>query len=308
MSNRELPWTGPHLYVFDSAPLLRDVTLNVQGTTVGMDAEHAVRFYLLEMPWSHLTRLSLAYDNPRLCLDSVLCCPNLISATITTEQWTQFHSWGLGFQPAVLMPRLEVLDILINIRASPPGENFEPFLQRIDAPALKTLELLFDFVTDELISVSYFTTALTRFLTQASRVERLRASNCLFSEELQIVLPLTPALTELVLEDLPADDALFTALQHIEAGTTPPLVPKLEILELLNVGDSYHETTLAEMIKSRWWADAIPAPPPNVARLKRVKLWNEFIAPKTFTPEFEQTMKSYRAEGLQMKGLYFSFS
>ncbi|KAJ7508694.1 hypothetical protein B0H11DRAFT_1966308 [Mycena galericulata] len=98
---------------------------------------------------------------------------------------------------------------------------------------------------------------------------------------------------------------------ELEDFLTCHLAPKLETLELSELGVQFTESSLGEMIRSRWWSDdellAMPTPP-GVARLKRFALqWSDmcdYPNQYEFTREFVETMAVYRSQGLDIDGIY----
>ncbi|KAJ7665351.1 hypothetical protein DFH06DRAFT_1187072 [Mycena polygramma] len=288
-------WPGPELDVFMSAPRLRDVTLQLPRLT-----------NILPMPWAQLTRLSLSYESPQACLEVLVQCRSLVSAHFKTEQWLESDSpiGGTGF-----LGHLEELNIDMHIRST--GEHLGPFLRRLRLPNLKALSLslhLFPWV-DEYF-VSWITPALAFFLTRSPNLDRLEL-NDLYLAEADVVpdiLQLTPNLTSFALGNGPVDDDFFDALRYAETDVAT-LVPKLEKLSLIGVGDSmdFEEASFAQMMRSRWWSDderlAMPNPP-RVARMKCLTFWDEDIqyngTTTLFTTEMIDTMEAYQSQGLDL--------
>ncbi|KAJ7705373.1 hypothetical protein B0H17DRAFT_1175257 [Mycena rosella] len=282
-------WGGPELDVFSSAPRLRDVTITVWNTSS----------INLPMPWGQLTQLTLAYDSPQLCLDILGRCPNLVSVRLRTKQW-QEEDVILGAE-TVSLPHLKTLDITIAIWTM--GQHLTPFLHRLKLSALTYLCLSIQLASPESADwyISWFAPALIYFLTRAPNLEFLY-SNRLDAEDMPDILQHTPCMTRLSFAESPVYDEFFAALRY--SATDPaPLVPGLETLELADVGEDWNESSLLEMIRSRWWSDdellAMPTPP-AVARLKHV-LWYSGDFP-SWTPEFTKTLAAYEVQGLKLTG------
>ncbi|KAF7347484.1 F-box domain-containing protein [Mycena venus] len=301
MSNGGRQWRGGNgLTGFQHAPRLRDVILRLNGTP------NTYLFVLV--PWTQLTHLVLEYDHPTSVLRAIISCTNLVSASIATRQWDcMFPTGAPPTMASTQVPHLENLDILIRMHyTTGEGEYLGPFLRCIEAPALKFLSLELDFweIQDapEDWELPTCAMALGFFLWRAPRVEDFRTIDCFTSDMLPVLL-FAPALTRLDFRDQPVFDDFFAVLKCEEGGQ--PVVPKLEVLELTNVGDDYSEAGVEAMIASRWWGNDAQPESPAVARLRRVKLWNEYTPPKSFTPEFEQTMKKFKSQGLDVRGFYF---
>jgi hypothetical protein len=267
--------------VFLSAPRLRDVTIEVEGVSSN----------LLPMPWAQLTRLSLSYDSPQLCLDILAGCKNLVSANILTDQWLATDSPDVS--ATGILDHLEKLTIFMRICST--GEHLGPFLRRLRLPALKSLSLTLALllpVNSEWF-ISWVAPTMISFLIRSPNIECLSVANCVSAEDMQDVLQYTPFLTRLTFSDRAVDDTFFAALRYSATGPIQ-LAPKLEVLELFDVGVDFTETTFAEMIRSRWSASS------GVARLKRVNLQNYLLGPKHFTQEFAEMMEGCRSQGLEL--------
>ncbi|KAJ7465316.1 hypothetical protein FB451DRAFT_434486 [Mycena latifolia] len=288
-SNRET-WDCPELTVFLPAPRLRDVRIDVRNATSNF----------LLLPWAQLTRLFLTYDSPQSCLDILVCCSNVVSVDLHTRQWKEEDD--IGITRPVCLAHLEVLAIDMIIWEM--GEHLAPFLERFKLPALKSLSLSLGLALpiDYDWWISWLTPALIPFLMQSPNLERLYTNDCLYPEDIRDILQHTPSLTKLVFTETSINDDFFAALRYSE---TEQLAPKLETVELLNVGSEFEESSIAEMIESRWWPDDEPLAPAGVARLKRVQLQNEYDPPWNFSEEFKEKMRAYRSQGLEFTAFYF---
>jgi len=275
---------------FQSAPRLRDVTLELLNTS-----------YIIPMPWDQLTRLSLNYDSPQSCLDILVCCTNIVSASFVTEQWLESDIPDVA--GTSLLVYMEELEIYMFVRST--GEHFGPFLLRLELPALKslTLTLTLSRPINYEWSISSSIPAMSTCLSRSPNLECLRVEGFLSVEDLRNVLSYSPILTELSFS-APVNDEFFAALSHSETDAAP-LVPKLETLHLIDIGADFSEQSMAEMIQSRWWSEdellAMPAPP-GVARLKRVSLRHDRIVRKHFTEALKREMQRYCSQGLKLEG------
>ncbi|KAJ6486133.1 hypothetical protein C8R47DRAFT_529913 [Mycena vitilis] len=148
-------WQGPELDIFLSAPRLRDVTLDVPPLT-----------NIPPMPWDQLTRLSLRYDAPQVCLDLLVQCRNLVSAEINAEQWRESDSPPhTALAGGITLAHLEELDIRIRICST--GEHLGPFLRRLRPPTLSSLTLTLQVRDDADYFIAWIAPALVSFLSQA---------------------------------------------------------------------------------------------------------------------------------------------
>ncbi|KAJ7116803.1 hypothetical protein C8R43DRAFT_111598 [Mycena crocata] len=278
----------PKLGIFQLAPHLRDVRVDVWSGTSDIH---------LPMPWAQLTSLSLAYRSPQLCLDILVCCENLVSAYIKTEQWLESDVPG----KMQTLAHLEELDIFMLICSD--GEHLAPFL-RLKLPALKSLSLQTSLrlPIDYEFFISWLTPALTSFLPASPNLQSLSLAECVFADDITDILQLTPSLTELVFSDTEVNDDFFMALQYSETDSVH-LVPKLETLILGDVGVDFEEAPFADMIRSRWWSDdelrSMPSPP-GVVRLKGVTLRNDLLPPRKFSRELQEAVTRYEEQGLQI--------
>ncbi|KAJ7016837.1 hypothetical protein C8F04DRAFT_492957 [Mycena alexandri] len=296
-------WHGSELTVFVDAPRLRDVTIEVPLATSN----------ILSMPWAQLTRLSLTYDSPQLCLDVLSSCTKLVTAYVNTKQWLESDSPDDSYVArSGLLAHLT--ELRIHSRIYSTGETLGPFLRRFRLPALKTLDLNVQLSeTDDESFVDRLTPALTFLLAQSPNLYCLRLGNggweSFYAEDMPDILHYTPNLTELVLSEVEVDDNFFGALRYAGPDTTP-LVPKLDTLVLLDVGEFFEEASFGEMIRSRWWSDVerlTMVTPPIVTRLKHIKLWSQDFNNMAdyyegFTAELVDTMRKYCSQGLDSTG------
>ncbi|KAJ7016833.1 hypothetical protein C8F04DRAFT_492901 [Mycena alexandri] len=296
-------WHGSELDAFLHAPRLRDVRIEVPLATSN----------ILSMPWAQLTRLSLTYDSPQLCLDVLSSCTKLVTAYVNTKQWLESDSPDDSYVArSGLLAHLT--ELRIHSRIYSTGETLGPFLRRFRLPALKTLDLNVQLSeTDDDTFVDRLTPALTFLLAQSPNLHCLRLGNgswgSFYAEDMPDILHYTPNLTELVLSMLQVDDNFFEALRYAGPNTTP-LVPELDTLVLMDVGESFEEASFGDMIRSRWWSDVerlAMLTPPIVTRLKHIKFWNQGLHNmaddfKGFTAELVDTMREYCSQGLDLTG------
>ncbi|KAJ7150288.1 hypothetical protein C8R46DRAFT_500436 [Mycena filopes] len=297
--NTPTEWDGSELDVFLQSPLLRDVTIKLPLATSNV----------VSMPWTQLTRLSLKYDSPQLCLDILASCTKLVSARINTKQWLESDLPDESYvERSGLLAHLT--ELVVHSRICSTGELFGPFLRRFRLPALTTLDVSLSYQLshpDDEHFVPWSVPPLTFLLARSPRVQCLRLGGCVEVEDVPEILPHVANLTELALTDTDVDDALFTALRYYGPDTTP-LVPKLDSLLLVEVGEDFDEASFGEMVRSRWWSEderlAMPSPP-IVARLNHIQFYNDDLRDiefTGFTSELKQTLKEYCSQGLDSGG------
>ncbi|KAF8215885.1 hypothetical protein K438DRAFT_1799643 [Mycena galopus ATCC 62051] len=285
-------WQGPKLNIFRSVPRLRDVT--IQGS------------HIPPMPWSQLTRLSLTHDSPQLCIDALVRCKSIVSASITTKEWSDdpdssnMESDSLSY--------LEELEIQVWIRSH--GEHLGPFLQQLGFPALKSLTCSLGYYDGFYDEVSSLTPALLSLSTRSPNLAYLKidtnCDGCVCPSDVAEILAHIPNLTKLHFSNWEVDEEdeedFFGALRYSDTDAVP-LVPKLETLVLAHMVMRFGQR-LVEMIKSRWWSDELLAMPtaPRIARLKCLKLSGSSTPGNVLglmdTPELAETMAVYRSQGL----------
>ncbi|KAF7337613.1 F-box domain-containing protein [Mycena sanguinolenta] len=290
----------PIMDAFRRAPRLHDVSLEPWHRSP------PPRFVL---PWAQLTRLTITYMTPEYCLDTLIHCKNLVSARIVTCQWhvRMPYTRPPNARPSVLK-FMENLDISMKIRST--DEHLGPFLERLEFPALKSLTLglsldvcSWDGVEPEWF-VSWLAPTLISSLARSPKLDSLTLIDCVFAVDVYGILQHTPWLTRLhfVPSDTDVvDDDFFFDLQYDAAV---PLAPKLETLELIDVGVNFAEESFVDLIESRWWSDnglgGILPSPPDVARLKRVQLHNRRLPRKEFSELSREKMELYRSQGLDL--------
>ncbi|KAJ6541824.1 hypothetical protein B0H19DRAFT_1174819 [Mycena capillaripes] len=280
---REQSELHPNVNVFLQAPRLRRVTLwHVKNT---------------EMPWSQLTTLALAEESPRACLDVIVRCSNLVSATLRMSGWPE--SVFFVETDTVTLEYLKSLEIHISNTSS--DEHFTPFLQRLNLPSLTALKMYGEYHSGV---ITWSTLAFTLFQIRSPLIEHLQIDHCaLTSEDLQAVVHHAPSMTHLEIYNCSncIDDGFLAGLRYAPFDPAP-LAPKLEVLWLSSLRCDFDESSLRDMVESRWWTEeellAMPSPP-AVARLKNV----QYTSSRKFSKKFDKRMQVYRAEGLEFSTL-----
>ncbi|KAJ6601283.1 hypothetical protein DFH09DRAFT_1127352 [Mycena vulgaris] len=274
----------PNVNIFLSAPHLRRVTL-----------WHVKNIDVFPMPWSQLTSLALADESPQACLDIIVRCTSLISATLRMSGWPQ--SVSLIDADAGTLEHLTSLEIHVSNTSS--DEHFTPFLQRLSLPSVKALKMYGEYHSGV---ITWSATAFTLFQMRSPLIEHLHIDHCaLTSEDLQAVVHHAPSLTHLEVYNCSncIDDAFLAVLRYNQSDPEP-LAPKLEVLWLSSLRCDFEESSLKDLVESRWWTEdellAMPSPP-TVARLKNV----EYTSSRKFSKRFEKRMQVYRAEGLEFR-------
>ncbi|KAJ7166384.1 hypothetical protein C8R43DRAFT_1061225 [Mycena crocata] len=270
----------PPIKAFLGAPRLRKVALAVRHTV------------LFPMPWSQLTHLTVSEKSPQLCLDILLQCTNIVTAS-----FTDMNSWidEPASRPLVTLPWLESLDARFGMS---PGYHLISFFAPLNLPVLKKLSIHAD-LDDEWSSAVF-----TAFQRRCPNLEDLMLHSCsLDAEDLIAVLRNAPNLVDLDLDFCMhcVDDSVLELLQY-SAQQTTHLVPRLRQFSASFAGGNFQETVFKEMILSRWWSDAqlraLPVPP-LVARWEVIHVWRgEDDDHEEISASFKATMKRLQAEGL----------
>ncbi|KAJ7455918.1 hypothetical protein B0H11DRAFT_2066279 [Mycena galericulata] len=276
----------PNVNIFLLAPRLRRVTLwHVKNTN------------MFPIPWSQLTNLALADYSPKVCLDVIVRCSTLVSATLHMSGWPE--SVSLTDTDTVTLEHLKNLEIHISNTSS--DEHFTPFLQRLNLPSLTALKMYGEYHSGV---ITWSAMAFTLFQIRSPLIKHLQIDHCaLTSEDLQAVVHHALSLTHLEVYNCSncIDDAFLAGLRYYHHDPAP-LVPKLEVLWLSSLRCDFEEWSLKDMVESRWWTEeeliAMPSPP-AVARLRDV----QYTSSRKFSKKFEKRMQVYRAEGLEFRTL-----
>lgn len=117
--------TALTIYTFAKASRLREVTLDV------FDLSQIV------LPWSQLTHLDVSTKSADSCLQVLLKCANLVSATFSTTLWEE--NVAVPLRPPTVLPHL--ITLKLNFMEGHSGPFFQPL-------ALPELKLHLDFIAD----------------------------------------------------------------------------------------------------------------------------------------------------------------
>ncbi|KAF7302627.1 hypothetical protein HMN09_00897200 [Mycena chlorophos] len=225
---------------FTDAPLLHTVSLTVP-----------TNFILPPIQWAQLTHLNLAHPCPLTCLDILQSCENIVSAQISTLQWSDSDDLPPQFAVTAKLEHLADLELTMRVSTSEAHPHLQPFLRSIRAQSLTKLSLSLSIHLDhrELLPIS---PALESFLLHSRRLEHLSLDNCASPHDLPDLLLRTPLLTSLKLK------LQGTPGREFMLALTGNLIPKLQSLELelLDVGSpavtvDFPYVEFAEMVESR---------------------------------------------------------
>ncbi|KAJ7070531.1 hypothetical protein C8F01DRAFT_1362420 [Mycena amicta] len=268
--------------IFLTAPLLHRATFWQVSDTASFP-----------LPWTQLTQLALVHDSPQVCLDVVLRCTNLHSATLRMSGWSSLPQ---SEPEPTTLPFLSSLEIHIANTSS--SAHFTPFLQHLTLPLLTSLNLFGEYHSGV---ITWSPLPFTLFQLRAPLIAHLQIDHCaLTSEDLQSTLFHAPALTRLEIYNCSncIDDGVLAALRYTPFDHAP-LVPRLEVLWLASQRCDFDESVLREMVESRWWADEELPPGPMVVRLKDVR----YTSSRKFSRKFDKRMQVYKMEGLKFEVL-----
>ncbi|KAK7063756.1 hypothetical protein R3P38DRAFT_2820160 [Favolaschia claudopus] len=242
------PAIYPHSpLAFQTAPNLRNVRLFVWW---------AENIDVIPMPWAQLTHLSLTSCVPRACIETLVQCPNVVSAFLGCP-YPQLDTLAvLGGTSS-----LEHLETL-RISASPA---FIEGLGDLTFPALGTLEL---FYPDDDGMVWSSPDKFQRFpLVSAPNLQHLKLDlhgETLSSLDLCALLRCTPTISHLDLTGcISFDNDLLSALRadterDTGAWGSSILIPRLEVLSVdceTEVGVDFDEAKMRQMVISRHQPD-----------------------------------------------------
>ncbi|KAJ6622699.1 hypothetical protein B0H10DRAFT_876662 [Mycena sp. CBHHK59/15] len=267
---------------FLSAPLLRKATICLPDIS------------FLLMPWSQLTTLSLTTDSPDRCLEVLQQCTNLVSAEFNTYAWEE--DFDTDIQTVATLPNLTALHL-----SSDSGivGHFTPFLRCLTLPALT------DFGLSASETLLWPAVVATEFQLRSPLITSLQLLlSAIDSDELLSVLRCTPLLKSLELiccYDC-VDDNLLDALRY-RASDASHLTPRLDSLLLSEIENSFQESYLEDMIRSRWWSDEqllLFTSPPPVARWVSLTCTIKESMGHPMDLEFVERMEAFRSEGLRL--------
>ncbi|KAJ7626617.1 hypothetical protein DFH06DRAFT_1481072 [Mycena polygramma] len=247
----------------------------------------------LMMPWSQLTKIRVTDPSPLECLDSLIQCPNIVTAQFDTLAWDDIPD--LSARSMSTLGQLK--DLSVSFSDSTSG-FVTPFFVRLALPALKKLYL------DLQSEISWQSPEFTQFQLNSPNMEWLSIdSSFMSSNDLMAILQHAPSLVELHMDHSPVcfDDSIVTALQY--SGTDlVHLAPRLQTLSLTEAGINFDEDAMDAMIQSRWWTDeqllAFPSAP-------KVSRWSSILIyggeeEDDVGPELESKLEVYRAQGLDV--------
>ncbi|KAF7299458.1 hypothetical protein MIND_00895700 [Mycena indigotica] len=274
---------GKESDIFLHAPKLFDLSISIG------------RLAKLPLPWSQLTKLELTTYRPFTSsefLATIEQCTSVSDLQVDSDGWEQGDD--ISIPPHfVSLPRLRNL----NLRMS---GNLDPFFAHFTFPALSKLDVYLDW------SVSFENSLrgpFSAFLGRCTALEELEIFGSeMNSETLDDILLNIPSVVDLQLICCFAcvDNAFFERLTYREMDANPP-APRLEAINLENVGDCYDEDVVVAMVRSRWWKDevynALPTPP-GVARWKNISISANDTDGAELSDEFKAVMQDICAEGL----------
>ncbi|KAK7048246.1 F-box domain-containing protein [Favolaschia claudopus] len=239
----------PFTLCFGKTPRLRIVSL--------------ARNIRVPLSWSRITNLTLS-EPPGFILRLLPHCNDLVYANFSVYgELTPAHA-GVALQ----LKHLRTLSLYFYGNEPDTSWPFVSFLDRFNVPGLEHLRLSLQNVLawsePRFTSFQSKTPNITQFELQCSEIT---------STELAAVLSHAPLLRSLRLKDcLRCLDHTFTDSLHYREGITP-WVPRLEAFNLscdpVSENLAVFETSLLDMIASRWWANEAMdtlSSPPAVAR------------------------------------------
>ncbi|KAJ6455424.1 hypothetical protein C8R45DRAFT_1188081 [Mycena sanguinolenta] len=248
----------------------------------------------LLMPWSQLTQLRVTDLSPQECLDTLVQCTSLISATFETTPWPDFPD--LSQRPISTLGCLK--DLYVDFEPSAPG-CVTPFFACLALPALTTLTLALD------IMHIWSSEEFTQFQLGSPNIEELTLERSpMGSGDLLAMLQHAPSLVALDMRYClySFDESIFRGLQYSTASAVH-LAPRLERLRWTYIGTDFDEDALDAMIQSRWWTDkqllALPSPP-TVSRWSSVDILCSDDGATHVSPDFSARMEEYRLQGLNI--------
>ncbi|KAK7061222.1 F-box domain-containing protein [Favolaschia claudopus] len=249
----------------------------------------------IPMPWKQLTDITLTIQHPDLVSNILMQSLNVVRASFRVNAST-----GSTTQIASRC-ELNYLRHLSLTTIGADGLQFMWLLDLISAPALDELSLS----SRHRDSPHWVQSSFTAFQLCSPNITKLVIAGHdmrIPPPALHAALRHAPALTQLTLDDCSRsfDHHVLHALTY-KTGV-PPLVPRLQTLNLTCLEISGMEDVVASMIGSRWWTDeelASYPTPPTVTRWVEVNLddcswFNEYA----FTESFKDAMETLRRTGL----------
>ncbi|KAJ6584419.1 hypothetical protein B0H19DRAFT_386422 [Mycena capillaripes] len=277
----DIPTYEPKIKAFLYAPRLHTVDLAVR------------RISHFPMPWAQLTDLNLDGGSGQTCLDILLQCRNIVVAKfLGMKPWIQPPPSA----PTTVLPRLNHLEVAFVESSGLGGDHITSFFTRLDLPALTSLNVMPEF--ENVLESADF----APFLRRSPNIQHLTInhSNLLEPTDLISILLAVPHLVELDI-DLCMSCIDDTVLEFLRYSVTHTIhsVPRLQELHFGDIGCDFQESALKDMIKSRWWSDAVPLSPP-VSRWKLIRVHREDGA-EAFSQSFQSSMDRLRRQGLDVK-------
>nr|GAT61326.1 predicted protein [Mycena chlorophos] len=254
-------WGGPDLHLFQNAPLLRKVVLSWPEENSGTTPLH------IFLPWEQLTTLELEINAPQMCLDILVQCTNLVSASITTDRWPLDAPLLHGLRRHQTLPMLQKLEFYLTVT---DGDESGPWLSCLDLPALKEFGMHIIPEQDAIAPLDD-RRILNRFLARSNTITHLDTKYFLDVDELVRTLAHIPRLTELKTRGIRDHTPLFAALSALD-DQTRVLAPHLERLEphIMELA-TFEVEPLLQLVRRRWWKDGAEPPIPGLRRLKHIQ-------------------------------------
>ncbi|KAJ7137748.1 hypothetical protein C8R44DRAFT_336264 [Mycena epipterygia] len=245
------------------APRLRRLIFPAHG-------EERIENFFSNIPWSQLTHLDFWIHNED-CMDILRQCRDLEQLEIQTFDWDlEDTNYGVAInRPHFALPNLRHFGITLSVNSDLPC--IMPFFEPLEAPALTSLKIVFDFMYD------WVSMGLGPFQARSPNIQWLELTSVPWTaKELIALLRSSPALKSLTLSFCKKciDDTFLDALQYRESDAKP-LVPLLEAVSWDEIGHKFQESALENMVRSRWQsADQSPtvASSPQIARLAAISI------------------------------------
>ncbi|EIM87217.1 uncharacterized protein STEHIDRAFT_156204 [Stereum hirsutum FP-91666 SS1] len=252
------------------APHLRDIDLSISdGNTLRA----------WPIPWSQIVILDLHqfFDTPESAQEALSHCSSLEQCSLKPIPLRHTGNPNSTSPLPITLPLLKSMDIEFLYEIDDTTEGAASFFRHLNMPALSELQLFINAGADE-FEVPLFVTHL--FLRSGPSLKTLVLFGVQFEEgDIELLLQSLPVLVNLKCEYcLVGHDQLFDALQYHGPDGLPPLVPRLEKLEVLEYDVRMPITPhkIADTIVSRWWSDEdLLVVRPPVARWKNVQIWWE---------------------------------
>ncbi|KAJ7162971.1 hypothetical protein C8R46DRAFT_1352801 [Mycena filopes] len=236
---------------------------------------------------SQLTHLTVAAAFPQECLDTLVRCQNLVTATLSMPAWP--GRLDTSELKLVTLGNLESLKLKFTGVGSAA-----PFFACLALPALNRLTLTLN-------DVDWARPEFTQFQLRSPNIEILSIawSDTLNSTDLMAILRHAPILSKLFLSfcSYAFDETVATALSSSHQSHAQ-LVPYLRSLSLGEGCYDLESDTLGALIAARWWTDeqltTFPLPP-QVAR------WSYISLGIDTSSKLLAQLAEYREQGLSLR-------